>query len=98
MTHHKVGDLVKPSPNTVLSTIKATMKTTVLPSDRLRLLLAHKNTKMAASAHAYVRGSTKRFYEWIHRADRVELTELGRSRDASFEAPSWLWNASVPLF
>jgi len=49
------------------------MKTTVLPADRLRLLLAHKNTKMAASAHAYVRGSTKRFYEWLDRADRVEL-------------------------
>lgn len=71
--HHKVGDLVKPSPSTVLSTTKATMKTTVLPSDRLRFLLAHKKTKMAASAHAYVRGSTKRFYEWLDRADRVEL-------------------------
>jgi len=49
------------------------MKTNVLPEDRLRILLAHKNRKMAASAHAYVRGSTKRFYEWLDRADRVEL-------------------------
>jgi uncharacterized protein (DUF2252 family) len=49
------------------------MKTIVLPEDRLRLLLAHKNQKMAASAHAYVRGSTKRFYEWLNRADRAEL-------------------------
>src|SRR6478736_3066545 len=49
------------------------MKTIVLPEDRLRLLLAHKNRKMAASAHAYVRGSTKRFYEWLDRADRAGL-------------------------
>ena len=49
------------------------MKTTVLPEDRLHLLLTYKNRKMAASAHAYVRGSTKRFYEWLDRADRVEL-------------------------
>jgi len=49
------------------------MKTTIPPEDRLRLLLEHKNRKMAASAHAYVRGSTKRFYEWLDRADRIEL-------------------------
>src|SRR6478752_2363883 len=52
---------------------RAPMKTNVLPEDRLRLLLAHKNRKMAASAHAYVRGSTKRFYEWLDRADRAGL-------------------------
>src|SRR3954468_6596906 len=51
------------------------MKTTVLPQDRLRLLLAHKNRKMAASAHAYMRGSTRRFYEWLQQADRVELPD-----------------------
>jgi uncharacterized protein (DUF2252 family) len=28
---------------------------------------------MAASAHAYMRGSTRRFYEWLEQADRVAL-------------------------
>lgn len=55
------------------------MKTTVPFEDRLRLLLAQKNRKMAASAHAYVRGSTRRFYEWLERADRVELPAGHRS-------------------
>lgn len=49
------------------------MKTTVEPQNRLRLLLNHKNRKMAASAHAYMRGSTRRFYEWLQQTDRVEL-------------------------
>jgi len=51
------------------------MKTTVEPQDRLRLLLNHKNRKMAASAHAYMRGSTRRFYEWLQQTDRVELPD-----------------------
>ncbi|OLP49411.1 DUF2252 family protein [Allorhizobium taibaishanense] len=49
------------------------MKTIVHPEDRLRLLLAHKNRKMAVSAHAYVRGSTRRFYEWLNQADHAEI-------------------------
>jgi uncharacterized protein (DUF2252 family) len=38
-----------------------------LPSvgDRLTTLTARRNLKMAASAHAYVRGSTVKFYEWL---------------------------------
>jgi uncharacterized protein (DUF2252 family) len=51
------------------------MKIIVLPQDRLRLLLQHKNHKMAASAHAYVRGSTRRFYEWLGRSDRSEIPD-----------------------
>ena len=35
------------------------------PQDRMKLLNAERNRKMAASAHAYVRGSTTRFYEWL---------------------------------
>src|SRR6476661_10258473 len=35
------------------------------PDARQSHLLAIRNTKMAGSAHAYVRGSTLRFYEWL---------------------------------
>ena len=31
--------------------------------------------KMARSAHAYVRGSTERFYEWLKAQKRVTLPE-----------------------
>ena len=39
-----------------------------LPSHEVRheLLLARRNEKMAVSPHAYVRGNTVRFYEWLH--------------------------------
>lgn len=36
------------------------------PSARLEQLSQLKNLKMARSAHAYVRGSTIQFYEWLH--------------------------------
>jgi uncharacterized protein (DUF2252 family) len=42
-----------------------TMKHTTTPDDRIRTLLSERNRKMASSAHAYVRGSTKRFYQWL---------------------------------
>lgn len=35
------------------------------PDARMKLLVAQRNRKMAASAHAYVRGSTTRFYQWL---------------------------------
>lgn len=35
------------------------------PSDRAPLLTLRRNLKMAKSAHAYVRGNTARFYEWL---------------------------------
>jgi len=38
------------------------------PNDRQRILTQTRNMKMAQSAHAYVRGSTAKFYEWL--ADR----------------------------
>jgi len=38
----------------------------VAPSDRLEPLTHLRNLKMARSAHAYVRGSTVQFYEWLH--------------------------------
>src|ERR1700704_2758354 len=35
------------------------------PSDRAAILSARQKLKMADSAHAYVRGSTIKFYEWL---------------------------------
>lgn len=45
------------------------------PSNRQAVLTAERNRKMAASAHAYVRGSTRRFYEWLDRSDRQSVPE-----------------------
>ena len=41
------------------------MTATVAVADRAAVLAATRATKMARSAHAYVRGSTKHFYEWL---------------------------------
>jgi uncharacterized protein (DUF2252 family) len=35
------------------------------PEDRNKILEANRNLKMARSAHAYVRGNTAKFYEWL---------------------------------
>jgi uncharacterized protein (DUF2252 family) len=45
------------------------------PSDRAAILSAHQKLKMAASAHAYVRGNTVKFYEWLASARRGTLPE-----------------------
>src|SRR5277367_4830606 len=45
------------------------------PADRAAVLMATQRRKMAASAHAYVRGSTARFYEWLEGSDRRPLPE-----------------------
>jgi uncharacterized protein (DUF2252 family) len=37
--------------------------------ERAQLLLETRNLKMAQSAHAYVRGSTAKFYEWLDRSE-----------------------------
>jgi uncharacterized protein (DUF2252 family) len=51
-------------------------QTAILKADeRLPLLAAERNRKMAASAHAYVRGSTARFYEWLEASSRAALPE-----------------------
>ncbi len=48
-----------------------------LPSndERQFLLTGRRNLKMARSAHAYVRGNTLKFYEWLDSADRLSLPE-----------------------
>ncbi len=36
------------------------------PDERRKLLIARRNKKMALSPHAYMRGNTTRYYEWLH--------------------------------
>jgi uncharacterized protein (DUF2252 family) len=45
------------------------------PSDRAAILGARQKLKMADSAHAYVRGSTIKFYEWLEFSRRGSLPE-----------------------
>jgi uncharacterized protein (DUF2252 family) len=40
-------------------------------ADRQWVLLSEQRRKMARSAHAYVRGATKRFYEWLDEGNHV---------------------------
>ncbi len=46
-----------------------------LPPQRQSVLTQFRQLKMAESAHAYVRGSTVRFYDWLNDADRKALPE-----------------------
>jgi uncharacterized protein (DUF2252 family) len=43
----------------------ATQPGAVRPADRAAALAESRNLKMARSAHAYVRGNTRQFYEWL---------------------------------
>src|SRR6476620_3444600 len=45
------------------------------PDGRRALLTAQRNHKMARSVHAYVRGSTVQFYEWLERVESGALPE-----------------------
>jgi uncharacterized protein (DUF2252 family) len=45
------------------------------PGERMPRLVAERNRKMAASVHAYVRGGTTRFYEWLSASKRGALPE-----------------------
>ena len=45
------------------------------PGDRLPVLTQTRNLKMAQSAHAYVRGSTAKFYEWLESGSRCRIPE-----------------------
>ena len=39
--------------------------TSIRPEERAAVLEGNRNMKMARSAHAYVRGNTRQFYEWL---------------------------------
>ena len=45
------------------------------PDERAAQLVAERNRKMAVSAHAYVRGSTAQFYEWLEASHASALPE-----------------------
>lgn len=47
-----------------------TSKKSVRPDDRISVLRLRQSFKMARSAHAYVRGSTVKFYEWLEQQKR----------------------------
>jgi uncharacterized protein (DUF2252 family) len=52
-----------------------TDKDTADPGERMKRLVATRNLKMAASAHAYVRGSTGRFYEWLEASNGAAVPD-----------------------
>jgi uncharacterized protein (DUF2252 family) len=47
----------------------------IKPGDRARVLIANRQAKMAQSAHAYVRGNTLHFYEWLKRHSSQAIPE-----------------------
>ena len=49
--------------------MKSSQGVPATPDDRSAVLFQARNLKMARSAHAYVRGSTAKFYEWLKSAD-----------------------------
>ena len=52
------------------------MKTkTIKPSERQAILEERRNLKMARSAHAYVRGNTLKFYEWLESGAGKQIPE-----------------------
>src|SRR6201994_1973282 len=52
-----------------------TSKKLIRPGDRASRLKTQQTLKMARSAHAYVRGSTVKFYEWLDAQRRGTLPE-----------------------
>src|SRR4030088_1860989 len=48
---------------------------TTEPNERAPVLRERRNLKMAASAHAYVRGNTLYFYEWLAAADKSKIPQ-----------------------
>jgi uncharacterized protein (DUF2252 family) len=44
-------------------------------AERPRVLIGHQRRKMARSAHAYVRGATRKFYEWLEQSNGHAIPE-----------------------
>jgi uncharacterized protein (DUF2252 family) len=44
-------------------------------TERAKTLRENRNLKMAGSAHAYVRGNTRKFYEWLDTADTGKIPQ-----------------------
>jgi hypothetical protein len=43
--------------------------------ERLAVFRQRQNLKMAGSVHAYVRGNTRKFYEWLDIADHSKIPQ-----------------------
>src|SRR5450631_447458 len=52
-----------------------TSQKSLRPAERVQALRLRQTLKMARSAHAYVRGSTVKFYEWLEQQKRGALPE-----------------------
>ena len=48
---------------------------TIQPRDRQKILKTTRNLKMARSAHAFVRGSTEKFYAWLESGNRCKFPD-----------------------
>src|ERR1700681_3353837 len=55
--------------------VAVTSRKLLRPADRMQALSVKQTLKMARSAHAYVRGSTVQFYEWLEAQKRGALPE-----------------------
>lgn len=53
--------------------VRTRARTFALFNERQAVLLARRSLKMARSAHAYVRGNTRKFYEWLEHSDVEQL-------------------------
>ena len=62
------------------------------PKQRAIVLLRTRNLKMARNAHAYVRGSTVKFYEWLEEGGRK--LRRGRRYGSAAIAISEIWGLS----
>ena len=64
------------------------------PKRRAKVLLRTRNLKMARNAHAYVRGSTLKFYEWL---EVVLPNWLGRALGLTRPSHAGPLSASEPV-
>jgi uncharacterized protein (DUF2252 family) len=53
----------------------AKVVSSIKPGDRTKVLNANRQAKMAQSAHAYVRGNTLQFYQWLKKHSAQSLPE-----------------------
>ena len=68
--------------------MKKIEETFVRPNGRDAVLTKTRNLKMARSAHAYVRGNTVKFYEWLRGAEERHRCPTGRRCGSAATATS----------
>jgi uncharacterized protein (DUF2252 family) len=65
-----------------------TSKKSLRPTDRISALRTQQTLKMARSAHAYVRGSTVHFYEWLEARSVAPCLKGRRSGYVAIATPA----------